>query len=120
MGAGCGSMHAPNWGGDSGAAFAPSNFTDLGPIPQSVRRVGVLAIHSDAWRASELASLDAAFSAELGKFDLFEVVPISRDDLRARFGQDSVLSTSALPAQMLQRLQADFALDAVLFIDLTH
>jgi hypothetical protein len=67
-----------------------------------------------------VAGLESALRDELAKMERFELAPISRAELAARFGQESFASSAALPADLLARLGADRGVDAVLFLDLTH
>lgn len=100
--------------------FHPTNYMATGPLPSSIRRVGVMPMHSEQWRASDLDAIEAAFSAQLGKTARFEIVGIDRSEVRDRFGRDSFSSAAALPAELLPRLAADYGVDAILFLDLTH
>jgi hypothetical protein len=49
----------------------------------------------------------------------FEVVPVSREDCQRFFGAASFGSTDALPNGMLEKIAEHYAVDAVLFTDLT-
>lgn len=117
--AGCSTLDR-DWDRPLGKPYKPGNYVSAGPIPSSVRRVGVLPIHSKTWTATDLAALELAFGAELGKVERFETMPIAREALAARFQKASFLSSASLPAEFLGRLRADFGLDAILFLDLTH
>ncbi len=108
------------WDVPTGPAFQPTNYTSVGPIPASVRRVAVLPLHSDTWQATQVASLETSFLAELQKFERFELVSVTRVQMREQFGAETVLSSAALPADVLARLRAAHGADAVLFEDLTH
>ena len=108
------------WDVPTGAAFEPKNFTSVGVLPGTVRRVAVLPLYSDTWPALNIASLESAFAAELVKFQHFETVAVSRSQMRDQFSAEAVLSSAALPADMLERLRASQGADAVLFQDLTH
>lgn len=116
---GCGSLGRRNWDVPEAKPFVPANFTASGSLPASVRRVALLPVEGARWRASDLEPLDAAFAAELNRTGRFEVVAVSRAMLKDRFGREAFDSTAALPAHLLARLRADFAVDAVLFLDLT-
>jgi hypothetical protein len=116
---GCSSVRK-QWDVPSGPAFKPTNFTSSGPIPVSVRRVAVLPLHSDTWDSADLAGVESSFLTELGKFERFEIVPVSRLQMREQFGAATVVSSAALPADVLARLRASFGADAILFQDLTQ
>jgi hypothetical protein len=120
---GCSSLSAPPrqaWDIPQGEPFKPGNFTDAGPLPASIRRVAVLPLHTDEWRPADIAAIEASFLAELGKTARFESTAVTRREVRVRFGHESFLSSAALPPELPGRLRADFAADAVLFVDLTH
>jgi hypothetical protein len=104
----------------SSPAYAPANHVNAGAIPAHVRRVAVLPLHTDTWRPSEVVRLDEALRGELARVERFELVLLSRDDLRSRFDRDTYASATALPGDFLSRLRADFGVDAVLLLDLSH
>ena len=108
------------WDVPTGPAFEPRNFTSAGAIPSSIRRVAVLPLHSETWPATQLAPIEAAFAAELVKVERFETVTVTRAQMREEFGREQMLSSAALPSDVLDRLRATHGADAILFQDLTH
>lgn len=121
--AGCGSISLGakrTWDVPQGEPFKPGNYTDAGPLPAAIKRVAVLPLHTDDWRPGDIAAIESAFSSELSKTTRFESVPVARRDMKVRFGRESLVSSAALPPDLLSRLRADFAVDAVLFLELTH
>lgn len=116
---GCRTVHQ-EWDVPTGPAFRPTNFSSVGAIPAQVRRVAVLPLHAEAWEATTIRPVEAAFVSELQKFERFEVVSVSRVQMREEFGAESVISSAALPADVLARLRASQGADAILFQDLTH
>jgi len=117
--AGCRTI-SPRWDVPTGPAFEPTNYSSIGEIPSALRRVAVLPLHSDAWESAQTAAVEVSFSTELAKFERFETVAISRAQMREEFGAETVVSSAALPADVLERLRAAHGADAVLFQDLTH
>lgn len=97
----------------------PQNFT-APPTGKPLRRIALLPLWSEKLPGDYLRELDAAFSAELTKMALFEVVPVSRGQMEAAFGERQLASIDALPSKLLSGLRAEFAVDGVLFTDLTH
>jgi len=85
-----------------------------------MRRVAVLPIYCEEQQQAAPNDLDNIFHAELTKTSAFEVIPISRDELSTRYGIDQISSTRAIPRDLLERLIADYAVEGVLFTDLTH
>ena len=102
-----------------GPFFAPANHAgdvSLG----GVRRVVVLPIWTGPGTPAEsAAALDSVFLAALQKENRFEVVSFSREDCRRRYQADALSSSAALPPDLLDVLKREFAVDAVLFVDLT-
>jgi len=109
-----------DWDVPTGPAFQPTNYTSVGAIPVAVRRVAVLPLHGESWPGATISAVEAAFVSELQKFERFEVVTVSRTQMREEFSAESVISTAALPADVLARLRAAYGADAILFQDLTH
>jgi hypothetical protein len=103
----------------TGPFFAPSNHIG-DPSLGGIRRVVVLPLWVAADTPPESAEqLDPVVVAELQKQNRFEVVTLSRAECRVRFRSEALLSSSALPHDLLGIMQREFAADAVLFVDLT-
>lgn len=102
---------------------APSqrrNFVGDKKLPQHLLRVVLLPVcGGDAAPSESAAALDGVFATELVRQKRFEVVTISREECRRRFGNDSLLSSSALPAGFLDEIAHDFAAQGVVFVDIT-
>lgn len=98
----------------------PQNYTAPPTEGKPMRRVALLPLWSEKLPGDYLRELDAAFSAELTKMALFEVVPVSRGQMEAAFGERQLASIDALPAKTLSSLRTQFAVDGVVFTDLTH
>lgn len=116
--AGC--MHpGPNDPARLGPFFTPANHvgeTSLG----GVRRVVVLPVWGGQVAPIEtVAELDAIVVTALQQSQRFEVVALSREDSRRRFGAEAFSSASALPHDLLATLRREFAAEAVLLVDLT-
>jgi hypothetical protein len=96
----------------------PSYHQDTDGAP--IRRVAVLPMYFEEQQAATPNELDLVFHAELAKTSAFEVVTISREELRAHFGIPQFSSVEVIPRDVLMRLVADYGVDAVLFTDVTH
>ena len=96
----------------------PSYHQDADGVP--IRRVAVLPIYFEERQQSPPNDLDLVFHAELNKAAAFEVIPISREELSAHFGIPQLSSVQVIPRDLLTRLMADYAVEGVLFTDLTH
>ncbi len=102
-----------------GPFFAPKNHAgdvSLG----GMRRVVVLPIWAAPGVSPEsAATLDEVLHTALQKENRFEVVTFTRDDCRRRYLTDALASSGALPGDLLDMLKREFAVDGVLFVDLT-
>ena len=98
----------------------PQNFFSPATPGEQLRRVALLPMHSGAFPDQYVRALDAAFLSELSKRGLFEVVPVSRAQMEALFGERQFSSTETLPADALAQLRERCGVDGVLFTDLTH
>jgi hypothetical protein len=102
-----------------GPFFTPKNVVGE-PTVGGIRRVVVLPLWVGADTPPESAAqLDEVFVSALQKQNRFEVVTLSRTECLRRFRAEALLSSSALPHNLLPDLQREFAADAVLFVDLT-
>jgi hypothetical protein len=118
LAAGC--MHPPRT--DSariGPFFSPGNVASEANLG-GIRRVVVLPLASRPDLPKEsIAALDEVFVAALVAEKRFEVVTLSREECRRRFGVESLLSTDALPHDLMATLQREFEAEGVLFVDMT-
>lgn len=115
-----GCMHpGPNDPARIGPFFTPRNFVGE-PSLGGIRRVVLLPLAPAAnIPGDSAAELDAVFLTALQQTQRFEVVTLSREECRRRFRQESLLSSAALPHDLLATLRREFAADAVMFVDLT-
>ena len=98
----------------------PPSYFSPATAAEQLRRVALLPLHSEAYPDQYMRRLDATFHAELTKKALFEVVPVSRAELEAIFGERQFSSTGELPAEALKKLREQCGVDGVIFTDLTH
>ncbi|MBA4137977.1 MAG: hypothetical protein C0518_11725 [Opitutus sp.] len=118
--AGCESIPSRSDSVYHGPFYQPRNFVGEAQLPTDVRRVVVLPVSAGSIAPGETAeALDAVVVAALQKQQRFEVVSLTRDECRRWFGADAFSSTAALPHQLLSRIAAKFAADAVIFVDVT-
>jgi hypothetical protein len=101
-------------------AYVPTNFKGDARLPGDIHRVAMLPAHGGNIADPEsAAALDPVLLAALQRQVRFEVVTISREDCRRLFGSGSVGSTDALPPGLLEKIATTYAVDAVLFTDIT-
>lgn len=99
--------------------YAPTNYSCAECLPQHVKRVVVLPVYSSDIEGRLIDNFDETFQSELQKQNRFEVVPVSRHQLKTHFHKEQLNSTEVLPYDFLEKLNNKYAADAVLFIDLT-
>ena len=85
----------------------------------AMRRVALLPACSEKYPGEFLRDVDAALNAELTKKSIFEVVPVTRPQLEALVGHRQISSVEALPAHLLEKLRATYAVDGVVLTDVT-
>lgn len=117
---GCVDFPLSSMPGNEAPAYVPVNHRGDVRLPAEIQRVAVLPVHAGAVTEPEsAAALDPVILAGLQRQQRFEVIAVSREDCRALFGAESFGSTEALPHGMLEKIAAKYAVDAVLFTDLT-
>jgi hypothetical protein len=102
------------------APYTPANYLGESRLPAEIRRVAILPAHSgNPDDADSVRTLDSTLLSALQRQTRFEVVVVSPDECRRRFGAFSFNSTAALPPGLMSRLAEVYAVDAVLFTDVT-
>ncbi len=105
---------------DQGPYYTPANFRGDARLPNDVQRVAVMPLHGGTVASAETAgTLDAVLLTALQQQTRFEVVVVTREECRRLFGAYDFSSVAALPHGFLEKLAAHYAVDAVLFTDLT-
>lgn len=89
------------------------------PMPRTIQRVAILPIYSSQSLDIELNDLDTVFISSLNQQNLFELIPISRDDMEYLFKKRQFNSTELLPANFLTLIKERYAVNGLIFIDLT-
>jgi hypothetical protein len=120
--AGCNAVPnlAERTGLDQGPIYQPVNFRGESRLPADIRRVALLPIYGGVVAGPESASaLDPVLLTALQQQNRFEVVVVSRADCHRLFGAEEFSSVAALPPGFLDNLAKLYAVDAVMFTDLT-
>ena len=100
--------------------YQPVNHVGLAVLPSDLRRVALLPVCAGRLVDPETAaSLDPIFLNGLQRQMRFEVVPVSRDWCRRYFGSTEFSSVGVLPRDFVTRIATDFAVNGVMFVDLT-
>ena len=92
-------------------------------LPVGLKRIVVLPLACDARQTNLVAGRDAlepVLFAELIKAKRFEVVQISREELRRLTGRADWAGVEVLPANMIDSLKTESGCDAALFCELTE
>ena len=105
------------------AAYRPRNvFAWSASLPPQVRRVAILPMACEPDDAEMMVGRDAlepVLRGELAKLRRFELLPVSRETLQARFGHAAWDCEEALPRDLFAWLGESRGCDAVLFCRLT-
>lgn len=100
--------------------YTPVNHRGEARLPADLHRVAVLPVHGGNQAGEESAgALDAVLLAALQRSQRFEVIVVSREECRRLFGATDFSSVAALPHGFIDKLAERYAVDAVLFTDLT-
>ncbi|HVY70975.1 MAG TPA: hypothetical protein VHH73_13670 [Verrucomicrobiae bacterium] len=106
-----------------GDSFRPVNFhRGADQLPPQIRRVALLPLAATALGGGTdtgMETLQPVLASELGKTRLFEVVPISSEQLRRWTGKETWTAEEPLPRNFLERVRTDSGCDAVMFARLT-
>lgn len=91
-------------------------------LPQTVRRVAVLPLTSDADPDADQGrdALQPVLLSEIAKTAAFEIMAVSPEQLRAVTGREAWSAQDVLPSDFLARLHTATGCDAVLFCRLKH
>lgn len=102
-----------------GPFFEPRNVARDATLG-GIRRVVLMPVCGAGAAAEETAAdFDAVFRQALQRQNRFEVVVLSRAECQRRFGRTAISSAAALPHDLMPTLQRAYAVDAVLFVDVT-
>lgn len=100
--------------------YAPANYRGEARLSDDIQRVAILPIHGGTVTDEDsAAALDAVLLKALQQQTRFEVVVLSREECHRIFGSNDYSSVSALPPGFLETIGKRYAVDAVLFTDLT-
>lgn len=103
--------------------YQPKNVHSIAPqLPASLRRVAVLPLTTDATGSADEAGvkiLESVLLEELNKRKAFEVIPVSREQLRSWTGEPAWKAHDKLPAGLFAKLRESTGCDAVFLSHLT-
>ncbi len=97
--------------------YIPTNLYPIERLPKYFNRVVVLPVfHSDP-DSHLLAFADQVFQQELIQERIFEVIPISTQQMKSTFGVDRVSSTDQLPSNFLTNIESATQANGILFTE---
>ena len=118
--AGCATHPGPFDQARRGPYYKPLNYVRDKTLPAGVKRVLVLPVcGGQVADPDSAAALDDIVRAALQKQSRFEVVALTREDCQRKYGAPEFSSAAELPHNFLDDLGRAYAVDAVLFVDLT-
>jgi hypothetical protein len=118
--AGCAELPTLRSPAKTGPFFVPKNYSGESVLPQGIRRVLLLPVCGGTVAdADSVLPLDEVMRTSLQRQARFEVVTLSREDCRINFGAPEFSSASSLPHDFLGKISRLYAVDAVMFVDLT-
>ncbi len=88
-------------------------------MPRHITRVAALPVHFSQFNPYTDDYLDITFNEELVRHNLFEIIPVSRKQLRSWFQSPQIESTEILPAQFFEIIQEKTGAQGVILTDLT-
>lgn len=119
--AGCSTFSKPD-GAVTGPFYAPANVRGVAVLPVEIRRVAILPVAADGPLITEesLITLDRTLATTFNRAGRAELSPVDRTTFaRIAGGNRSLVSTSVLPNDFLNRIAKITGADAVLFVDVT-
>ncbi|MBC2605778.1 hypothetical protein [Pelagicoccus albus] len=96
-----------------------TNVHEAEVFPAHLRRVALLPMYKGRYDHIGMALLEENFAQELGKKKLFELVVIEPEKMEELFGVERYSSVETLPTKLLSKLHEIYAIDGVMFLDLT-
>lgn len=97
-----------------------TNVHEVKAFPAHLRRVALLPVYKGRYDHIDMEMIEANFVQELGKLNLFEVVPIEPGQMDDLFGVERFSSVEILPTKLLSKLHEIYAIDGVMLIDATY
>lgn len=104
--------------------YKPTNvYVRLTALPEHLHRVALLPMprtSGDSTIESGIQTLEPVVAGELRRRQVFEVVVVSREDLKAWTGKEAWRPAEEMPEDVLQRIRKAAGCQAVIFAELTE
>ncbi len=120
--AGCKTANSLNSRFDTtvGSKHKVTNVHEVKAFPAHLRRVALLPMYKGRYDHIDMELIESNFVQELGKLNLFEIVPIETKQMDELFGVERYSSVEILPTKLLSKLHEIYAIDGVMLIDVTY
>jgi hypothetical protein len=87
--------------------------------PPGMRRIAILPIYTTRPIGDAERDMDGIFRGEFSKVVKYEIVQVTRQDMKTLFNRDSFSSVEIIPPDLIRVLRQKYGADAVLFTDFT-
>ncbi|HEY4300155.1 MAG TPA: hypothetical protein VGM73_04740 [Candidatus Didemnitutus sp.] len=117
---GCANMPAFHAGHAAKPEYTPKNFSGEPVMPSGIHRVLLLPLAGGTVTDPDsVATFDPILHTALQRQSRFEVVTLSREECRNLFHAAEFSSAGALPNGFMEKLGRLYAVEAIMFVDLT-
>lgn len=102
--------------------YGPNGEEIITPVfswPPGFLRVAWLPLYTQVPTGGSIQDLDSIFRAECSKVLPLEVIQISRAEMMRLLGEQAIASTDIIPAHFVRQLQEKYAIQGIIFTDLT-
>jgi len=89
-------------------------------LPRDLQRVALMPVFFSEYDSQVDGYLDENFEAGLARQRRFEVVSVSRDELKHWIGETQVDSSKPLPMELFPLIQHHIGAQAVIFVEIQH
>lgn len=96
-----------------------TNVHEVKTFPAHLRRIALLPLYKGPYDHIDMQLIEANFSQELRKLNLFELVTVETKVMKELFGAERLSSVEVLPTKLLAKLYELYAIDGVMLVDLT-
>lgn len=112
------------WEVVNGPDYEVHNVHKLAPkLPASLRRVAILPLSAEPGESDPIAtrqSIEPMLQSELDRLNVFEVIRVTRDQMRQMTGKAEWSAADKLPRDFMANLKEETGCDGVLFPRLTR
>jgi hypothetical protein len=122
--AGCASVDLPIQVQDLGSGYKPSNiYRRANALPTELKRVALLPVtvtSSTAFLEAGCETLEPLVYSELEKTKRFEIIPVTREQLKQWSGESGWRADEQLPPDLFDKIRTATACNAVMFSQISR